>query len=170
MRTYSAYFSTQSTSNPASGPASQNKWQVNWRSIFGNRVGECRVRAKILSASNANLYWTGHVGTVRINFMSNTANSNQGLILGSVQPIVDSSYPSYASVYNYLQLDTTQSNGLSAVIPNFMNQSQTLIVSFYDANETLMVGVPDYQIWLYFDVEDDIPVQHNYEQCPVSFF
>ena len=170
MRTYSAYFSTQSTSNPVSGQAAQCQWAVNWRTIFGNRVGECRVRAKVLSSSTAGLYWTGHVGSVRINFLSNTANSNQGLNLGAVQPIVDSSYPSYASVYNYLQLDTTQSNGLSAVIPNFMNQSQNLIVSFYDQTETLMVGVPDYQLWLYFDVDDEIPIQHNTEQCPVSFF
>ena len=160
MRTYSAYFSTLSTVNPTSGPAAQHSWLVNWRSIFGNRVGECRVRAKILSLSSTNLPWTAdHVGSVRINFMSHTSNSNMGLILGAVHPVVD-----------YLELDTTTSSGLTASIPDFMSQAGHITVSFYDATETLMTVVPEYQIWLYFDVDYDIPTQQNVEPSPASYF
>ena len=160
MRTYSAYFSTLSTVNPTTGSAAQHSWLVNWRSIFGNRVGECRVRAKILSLSSTDLSWiAGHVGTVRINFMSHTSNSNTGLILGAVHPVAD-----------YLELDTTTSSGLTASIPDFMGQAQHITVSFYDATETLMTVVPDYQLWLYFDVDTDIPTQQNVEPSPASYF
>ena len=30
---------------------SQVKWNINWREIFGNRIGECRVRARLISQS-----------------------------------------------------------------------------------------------------------------------
>ena len=160
MRTYSAYFSTQSTVNPATGPAAQRSWPVNWRSIFGNRVGECKVRCKILSLSSTSVSWVaGRIGTARINLMSHTCNSNTGLILGDVHPVVD-----------YLELDTTTSSGLTASIPDFMSQAGHITVSFYDATETLMTVVPEYQIWLYFDVDYDIPTQQNVEPSPASYF
>ena len=183
MRTYSAYFSTVSTVHPPSATYLGDSWPVNWRNTFGNRVGECRIRAKLISVSSPSLCMNAthlngsiagqgaNVGSVRINFISNTAQYSAGVVLGSVKPLLDLSYPyGGATPYNYLELDTSATNGLSVVIPNYMDQSQHLTVSFYDATEQPMINVPDYQLWLYSDIDDDIPVQPNVEKCPVSYF
>ena len=48
MRTYTLNLSTNSTTNPpvtTNGLNTQASWNVNWREIFGNKTGECRVRA-----------------------------------------------------------------------------------------------------------------------------
>ena len=71
---------------------------------------------------------------------------------------------------DYLELDTTTSSGLTASIPDYMSQAGHITVSFYDATETLMTVVPEYQIWLYFDVDTDIPTQQNVEPSPASYF
>ena len=184
MRTYSAYFSTTSTNNPPidQGNGRNNySWNVNWRKIFGNRVGECRVRANVISQSSQllleNLHENGGtfdgytVGSVRLNFMSNTSDTLNGLNIGMIRPKPDpTSITTDGLPHCTLELDTVCSAGLSMVIPNFMNQSSTFNVKILDETEFLMFRVPDYQIWLYFDVDDEIPIQHNVEQCPVSFF
>ena len=184
MRTYSAYFSTTSTINPSLSTEANNSssWNVNWRKIFGNRVGECRVRANIISQSskfllenideNGGTFIGTTVGSVRLNFMSNTSDTLHGLNIGMIRPMIDSTSTKLTEEDPHctLELDTRSCGGVSMVIPNFMNQSSFLNVTILDETEFLMFRVPDYQIWLYFDVDDDIPVQHNYEQCPVSFF
>ena len=184
MRTYSAYFSTTSTINPPIYTDSVNKvsWNVNWRNIFGNRVGECRVRANIISQSskfllenideNGGTFNGTTMGSVRLNYMSNTSDTLNGLNIGMIRPMIDSTSTKLTQEDPHctLELDTRSCGGVSMVIPNFMNQSSILNVTILNEREAKMDRVPDYQIWLYFDVDDDIPVQHNYEQCPVSFF
>ena len=184
MRTYSAYFSTTSTINPPIYTDSVNKvsWNVNWRNIFGNRVGECRVRANIISQSskfllenideNGGTFNGTTMGSVRLNFISNTSDTLNGLNIGMIRPMIDSTSTKLTEEDPHctLELDTRSCGGVSMVIPNFMNQSSILNVTILNEREAKMDRVPDYQIWLYFDVDDDIPVQHNYEQCPVSFF
>ena len=52
MRTYTLNFSTNSKTNPPvqnNGLNTQVSWNINWREIFGNNTGECRVRAVLQS-------------------------------------------------------------------------------------------------------------------------
>ena len=99
MRTYSAYFSTTSTVNPpieTDNSRNNYSWNVNWRKIFGNRVGECRVRANLMSQSsqlllentdeNGGTFDTYTIGSVRLNFMSNTSDTTNGLNIGMIRP------------------------------------------------------------------------------------
>ena len=184
MRTYSAYFSTTSTVNPpieTNNGRNNYSWNVNWRKIFGNRVGECRVRANLMSQSsqlllentneNGGTFDTYTIGSVRLNFMSNTSDTSNGLNIGMIRPMPDTtSITTDGLPHCTLELDTRSSAGLSMVIPDFMNQSSVFNIQILDETEFLMFRVPDYQIWLYFDVDDDIPHQRNYENNPLSYF
>jgi len=186
MRTYSAYFSTISNLNSptlGSNGANDATWPVNWRKIFGNRVGECRVRANLISQSNRFLsespYENGNaspaftVGSVYVNFMSNTSDTTNGfgVNLGSVRPVADPTEILLDGIpYCNLELDTRQTNGSSVVIPDINNQAGIIRVRFMDGTDTPMDRVPAYQLWLYFDIDDEIPIQHNVEKCPVSYF
>ena len=190
MRTYSAYFSTTSTVNPPIGefttnnPRSNWSWNINWKKIFGNRVGECRVRGNMLSQSSQGLLMrNGEVapvtiltyGSLRANFLSNTSDTTNYLNLGLIRPVLDpTEVPVNANgvltPFCCLEFDTTKTSGVSMVIPDYMNQSSIFNIQILDDTENLMQRVPDYQIWLYFDVDDDIPHQRNYENNPLSYF
>ena len=183
MRTYSAYFSTTSTINTPIDTDTENSstsWNINWRKIFGNRVGECRVRGQLISQSNLNLEERNDgnpaqsnvsIGSVRANFLSNTSDATNYLNLGMIKPVAAITELPYETVpYCYLEFDSTASSGVTMVIPNYMNQSSVLTIQIRSDREEFMLDVPEYQLWLYFDVDDEIPIQHNVEQCPVSFF
>ena len=187
MRTYSAYFSTISTLNPpiayGGDQASDRSFNVNWRQVFGNRVGECRVRANLISQAsryllerpneNGNADPDMTVGSVYVNFMSNTSDTMNGfgVNLGMARPVADPTEILLDGIpYATLELDTRQTNGLSICVPDMNNQSGIIRIRFIDGTDNVMVRVPDYQLWLYFDVDDDIPVQPNVEKSLVSYF
>lgn len=148
--TYGLYLSTNTNTSslkPANKTNLNNvKWNINWREIFGNKEGECRVRVKVTSASATNLTWSANVGSIRASFASNYQNSTNGFNLGAVLPQLDTTT---ATLTSYLDCDTRPTTGVSMIIPK-TNTDFTL--SFYNANETAMANVPEYQIWLYFDV------------------
>jgi hypothetical protein len=149
MKTYSLYLSTLSTINAPTNRTNLANctWNVNWTQIFGQRTGECNVRSRINSTSIAGLNRDDNIGTIRCSLNSPTSNNYNGLILGTTEDILD------YGVYEYLSLDTTQ-NGVSCNIP-IGNGSFT--ISFLNMTEnTLMTVVPEYQIILYFDVEDEL--------------
>jgi hypothetical protein len=184
--TYGLYLSTNTSTNSLKPVNKTNlnnvKWSINWREIFGNREGECRVRVKVTSASATNLTWSANVGSVRASFASNYQNSTNGFNLGAVLPQLDTTatttttvpgytststtnigvsppvttytIPSYqtttTNITSYLDCDTRATAGVSMIIPK-TNTDFTL--SFYNANETAMANVPEYQVWLYFDVK-----------------
>ena len=55
MRTYTLNLSTNSKTNPPvqnNGLNTQASWNINWREIFGNKTGECRVRAVLQTLCN----------------------------------------------------------------------------------------------------------------------
>jgi hypothetical protein len=155
-------------------------WRVNWRKIFGNRVGECKVRAHLITQSsvdlseedNENTNANATVGSIYTNFLSNTSDITYGFNLGTIRPVHDptkdidpATNPSCT-----LELDTRCTNGLSMVIPDINNQNAIFNIRFMDAHDKPMDNVPEYQIWFYFDVHDDIPVQPNVEKSVVSYF
>ena len=56
MRTYTLNLSTNSKTNPPvqnNGLNTQASWNINWREIFGNKTGECRVRAVLQTLCTA---------------------------------------------------------------------------------------------------------------------
>jgi hypothetical protein len=140
----------------------QVKWILNWKEIFGNRVGECRVRTRMLSASSTAISWANNVGSLRASFSSITANATNGFTLGFVRP--QSDYTSGTANTTYLDADTLTSNGATIIIPNSNGE---FTVSFLNATESLMSNVPEYQLWLYFDVDDENPYSQADSQTPI---
>lgn len=122
------------------------KWNINWREIFGNTEGECRVRVKFVSQSATNFTWTANTGSIRASFTSNNQNSSNGFNLGPIKPEIVTSSP----LTLYLESDTTDTKGTTITIPK---TNTDFIISLMNGNESLMVNVPEYHIWLYFDVE-----------------
>ena len=200
MRTYSLYLTTKSTANPPTKLGIFSwKWQVNWREIFGDRKGYARVRARIVSVESVfNYFYTqnANTGSIRCSLQSNTSNVSNGLNLGLVKPVIDSTYvynmssasnggsnlfPLYWKTPSMLELDTTLTNGTTCIIPH--TSSSELVITVLDSTESPMtiqgiIGAPsaptplpsiypttdkngqylfDFQIWLYFDVDDEDP-------------
>jgi hypothetical protein len=121
------------------------KWNINWKEIFGDKVGECRVRAKFISESYSLLTWENNLGSIRLSLSSNNTNSTNGFNIGVVAPITQ-------TLGTYLDCDTITSQGCgSCIIPT---NNQEFTVSILDNTENLMTSVPDYQLFLYFDVDD----------------
>lgn len=156
MKTYGLYLSTLSTLNKpisTSNSKGQVKWLINWREIFGNRTGECRVRARLLSSSAASstVTWALGIGSVRISLSSISSTASNGLNLGCMRPQNDFTGTNFA----YLDLDTTTSNGITAIIPN---SNYEFTVTLLDNTEKVLTVAQDYQLWLYFDVDDENPL------------
>ena len=154
MRTYSLYLSTTGVNKPLSTTnLAQLKWNINWKEIFGNRnVGECRVRVRLISSANASITTANNNGSLRASFQSYTSNSTNGLNLGAIVP--NTFFITSTTVSLYLEGDTSMTNGVSMIIPA---SNSELYITILNSSETLMLNVPNYQIWLYFDVDDENP-------------
>jgi len=157
--TVNAYISyTLSGSPPKYTPInkqnlSQLKWTINWREIFGNRNGECRVRVRLISSSSSAINWPQNTGSLRATFQSTCSNSNAGFNLGYIRP--QSDYTSGTANTTYLDLDTTQANGSTIIIPN---SNSDFYLTILNAAEQPMVNIPEYQVWLLFDTDDEDPL------------
>ena len=149
--TYGLYLSTNSNISSLKPYNKTNlnnvKWNINWKEIFGGVVGECNVRVKVISASNSNLTWGNNVGSIRSSFASNYLNSTNGFNLGAIQPLLDST--SSTANTTYLDCDTRDTIGVTMIIPT---TNTDFSITFLNSSESLMSNVPEYQIWLYFDV------------------
>lgn len=156
MRTYSLYLSTDGKNPPLSTAGfARTTWNVNWREIFGNRTGECRVRARLISQST-NLASTHAHGSLRASFSSNTSNGFDGFNIGAIRPLLD--YTSSPNNYTYLDHDSTNTHGSTIIIPN---SNGPFTVSLCDIYEGYMSVVPAFQLWLYFDVDDENPTVND---------
>jgi hypothetical protein len=124
-------------------------WAVNWREIFGNRNGECRCKVRIISNSSNNLTWLNNVGSIRASFSSSTSNNTNGVNIDFVRPQSD-----FISTQSYIDCDTTTSDGITILIPTSNNN---LSLYLLNSTESPMLNVPDYQIWLYVEVDDKNP-------------
>jgi hypothetical protein len=170
---YTLYLSTLSTLNPPTINAdlANVSWNVNFRDFFGADLFDklkgnttVVVKAKIISQSvlTTTLNDTDtipqdlYVGNVIISLPNAYAgrfyNSQNGISLGSIQPVTDG----ILNTYSYFMMDTTLSNssGADVTIP-FENGN--LNISIYDNTEsTLIANMQDYQIWLYFEVPNHL--------------
>lgn len=130
------------------------RYAINWKEIFGNRNGECRCRVRFISNSGSNITWITNTGTIRASLQSTCSNSSNLCILGCVRPQNDFT----GTGFTYLDCDNTTSNGCTIIIPN---SNQDFYINLMNANETLMLSVPDYQAWFHFDCDDEDPIDSN---------
>jgi hypothetical protein len=154
MKVYTLYLSTTATyANKPTNKSNlaQVRWNINWREVFGSRTGNCRVRTKLLSASSNSITWTANVGSVRASFSSISTSSSNGFNLGYLRPQNDYTAAS-GTIYTYLDLDTLTSNGATIIIPN---SNSEFVLTLLNATETQMSNVPEYQVWFYFEVDDE---------------
>ena len=110
------------------------KFNINWKEIFGDKVGESRVRAKFISESYALLTWENNLGSIRVNLSSNNTNSTNAFNIGVVTPITQ-------TLGTYLDCDTITSQGCGTCIIPTNNQEFT--VTILDNTENCMQNVPD---------------------------
>ena len=155
MKVASLYLNTQTTNGryvPVDKSNLANvKWSINWKEIFGeydmtNKL--CRVKAKLVTSSSTTLTSANNQGSVRISITSQYANITNGLNLGSL--ILRQSADSATTFY--LDLDTIQTFGLSANIPM---SNDFFVQILKNDDKTLQPSVPEYQLWLYFDIDED---------------
>ena len=122
-------------------------WNINWNSIFSTtkKQEKCKVRFRLISTNTNTITNTG-ISSIRASLQSNTSKITNGFNLGSILVKRDS----YTQT-NYLEGNTLDTDGFTMIIPNVDNSILTL--SIYDANETLLTILPNYNIWLYFDTD-----------------
>ena len=122
-------------------------WNINWNSIFSTtkKQEKCKVRFRLTSTNTNTITNTG-ISSIRASLQSNTSKITNGFNLGSILVKRDN----YTQT-NYLEGNTLDTDGFTMIIPNVDNSILTL--SIYDANETLLTILPNYNIWLYFDTD-----------------
>ena len=122
-------------------------WNINWNSIFATTKNQekCKVRFRLISTNTNTITNTG-ISSIRASLQSNTSKITNGFNLGSILVKRDN----YTQT-NYLEGNTLDTDGFTMIIPNVDNSILTL--SIYDANETLLTILPNYNIWLYFDTD-----------------
>ena len=125
-------------------------WNINWRSVFNEtKKDTCKVRCRLISTSNNTLTNTSF-SSFRLSLQSNTSRVSNGFNIGTI--LVKKEL--FRTGYKYLECNTLDTDGFTMIIPKEDNSNLTL--SFYDNTETLITAnIPVYQVWLYFDVEDD---------------
>lgn len=150
MRTYSLYLSTASAVRAPLNAANLANvtWNINWHEVFGYKTGQCNVRVRLVSDSAGSQTWTNWIGSLRANFASNSSNVTNGLVLGLVRPQNDP----VTSTNTVLEVDTLNATGPTMNIPS---NNGTLVISLLTKSDALMASVPNYTLWLLFDVEDD---------------
>jgi len=147
--TYVNSTSKYSATNLYAGQSlSSYKYAINWKEIFGNLKGECRCRVRYLSNSGNSISWISNTGSIRASFQSTSSNNTNLCNLGCIRPQNDYT----GTNFTYLDCDTTTSNGVTLIIPT---SNQDFYVNLVNSNEAQMINVPDFQIWFYFDCDED---------------
>ena len=159
MRIFTLYLSTQTTSGPYVPTNEDNKASVSWNVNFDNLYGSinnsfeerrCRVKFQLTSLSQAStLSWANNSGIIVITGLSNNnSNSQNGLILGSIQPIDNP----VAGDPNHIMIgDTLQTAGVMSTLPYGIQPITIKILDRAGAHQTNMV---DYQIILQFEIDE----------------
>jgi len=159
MRYLSYYLNTQS-SNSQSKPYDKTNlancsFNVAWASLFRNarvvldkRDVKCRLRVQFISQQNTSITHANNVGTIRINLGSSSQNATFGTVIGVVKPVLSATTASNF----YLECDTTSTQGVEVNVP--VDQTN-LNVRLYTGAEALQANVPEYEMILHFELEDE---------------
>lgn len=157
-KTYSIYLTTQAAANSIYAPVDETNyarvsWMINYDQIFNSNVNKpAKVRFVLRSLSQASvLTWANNLGTLRAQGLSTAfSNSQNGLLLGEVYPIDN---PVAGNPNHIMYGDTSDTIGASTIIPSGYRQ---LTLLFLDDAEAIQTNLVDYQIILYFDVDDPL--------------
>lgn len=155
MPIYSIYLSTLSTANVIDKSNLANTtFSINWKALFNETYGmipkkrTAKLRIQMVTRSSTNINaWDNYIGSLRLNFSSPYSISNNGLCVAQIQPMNDN----ITAANHALQCDTTNNHGITILLPD---DNQNLNVRFFSVADVLMTNVPEYQITLYFDVDD----------------
>ena len=149
MKVHSLYLSTLSPAPnaPILDTATLVSWNINWDSFFNSTKGEyCRVKF-LLTSQSGTLVYNNTLGSLRASFTSKYNNNYNGVNLGLINVVND---PTTAN-HRYFG-DTTSSVGVEISRPV---GNQAFQLQFISLSETpLSVGL-DYQVWLYFEFEEE---------------
>ena len=160
MKIFTLYLSTQTTLGPYVPTNEDNKasvsWNINWNDLYGgtqNNFQErrCRVKFQLTSLSQSGvLTWANNSGIIVITGLSNNnSNSQNGLILGSIQPIDNP----VAGDPNHIMIgDTLQTSGVMSYLPYGI---QPITIKILDRTGAHQPNMVDYQIILQFEVDDE---------------
>ena len=145
MKTYSLFLSTLQPSDVINNTNLNNVvFAVNWDEIFNEKTGFCNVRCQMVTKNGT--FTDINNGSLRASINSKFSQNTYGVCIA---PILIRSQSTTVTV---LASDTIYSYGLTIEIPKGNGQ---LTVNFLDRTESFMTGVLDYQLFLYFDVDDD---------------
>lgn len=160
MKIFTLYLSTQTTYGPYVPLNEDNKasvsWGINWNAIYGsisnnNEERKCRVKYQLTSLSQASiLTWANNSGIIVIQGLSNNwSNSQNGVILGSIQPMDN---PVAGNPNHIMFGDTLQTPGVMSILPYGY---QPITIQILDRAGVLQTNMVDYQLILQFEVDDD---------------
>jgi hypothetical protein len=157
MKVYNLYLSTLSPAGSLYAPIVDSEsvvaWNINWDAFFGSQSAnnslpnKCRVRFYLTSKSAVGGVYNDTLGSLRANFTSPYANNYNGVNLGSIALVND---PTNNTDHHYLG-DTTDSIGIDIALPRGNQDFQLRLVAM---NESILSVTVDYQVWLYFEVEE----------------
>jgi hypothetical protein len=156
MKVYNLYLSTLSPAGSPYAPIVDSEsvvaWNINWDAFFGSQSANnslpnsCRVKFLLTSKSAAGAVYNDTLGSLRANLTSPYANNYNGVNLGLVNFVND---PTGAN-HRYLG-DTTSSTGIEITLPRGNQDFQLRLVAM---DESILSVAVDYQVWLYFEVDD----------------
>jgi len=157
VKVFSLYLSTLSPVGSPYAPIVDTQsvvaWNINWDAFFGSQSAnnslpnKCRVKFLLMAKSAAGGDYNTSLGSLRANLTSPYANNYNGVNLGLVTLVNDATV---GANHHYLG-DTTSSIGVDIALPR---GNQDFQLRFVDMSESILSVAVDYQVWLYFEVEE----------------
>lgn len=149
MKVHSLYLSTLSPAPnaPVVDTATLVSWNINWDSFFNGTKGDtCRVKFLLTSQSGA-LVYNNTLCSLRASFTSKYNNNYNGVNLGLLNAVNNPT----STDHRYFG-DTTSSVGVQIARPV---GNQAFQLQFISLSESLLSVALDYQVWLYFEFEEE---------------
>lgn len=157
VKVFSLYLSTLSPAGSPYAPivntTSVVAWNINWDAFFGSQSAnnslpnKCRVKFLLTSKSSVGGVYNNSLGSLRANLTSPYANNYNGINLGLINLTNDTTNN---TDHRYLG-DTTSSIGVDIALPRGNQDFQLRLVAM---DESILSVAVDYQVWLYFEVEE----------------
>jgi len=149
MKVHSLYLSTLSPAPnaPVITTNTIDAWNVNWDSFFNGTKGQyCRVKF-LLTSKSGTLVYNNTLCSLRASFTTKYANNYNGVNLGLVNPVNNPT----STDHRYLG-DTTSSVGVQISRPTGNQQFQLQLIGL---DEVVISNTLDYQVWFYFEFEEE---------------
>lgn len=156
VKVFNLYLSTLSPAGTPYAPIydtpSVISWNINWDDLFRSQSAnntlpnKCRVKFHLISQSGAGITYNNTLGSLRASFTSPYANNYNGVNLGLIYALGEAT----SANHRYLG-DTTSSIGIDINLPRGNEAFSLRVVGMDESIQDVNV---DYQVWLYFEVEE----------------